>query len=104
MMVLLVGCAPAPEAIGPTKTPGPPTYEITKGTILFAEPDIDARTLKKLSIGEHLIPADGRTEPECTTMAWAGEDVEVCKLTVVMDLEGKTKDGWVLRQWLQLRE
>jgi hypothetical protein len=100
---LLVACMPAPAAPATTSTPGPPTYEITKQTIMLVKPDVEARVLHTLSKGLRLTPADGSGTLECTMILWGGEDVEVCKLEIeLVGVEDLVASGWVPRSAMRL--
>ncbi len=104
VLILLVGCGPAPTplavitAIPPT--PGPELYVITKSTGLYEEPQIDAKMSRSLSEGAKLIPADGNDRPICNSFIDMGTTYTLCK----MELVNTGQTGWVLKQWMELRK
>jgi hypothetical protein len=99
----LAGCGPAPTplavitAVPPT--PGPELYIINKSTGLYEEVDIDSKTIRDLSEGTKLIPAEGKDRPDCKSFIDMGTTYTLC----YMELVNTGQTGWVLIQWMDLK-
>jgi hypothetical protein len=103
VILLLAGCGPAPTplavitAVPPT--PGPELYIINKSTGLYEEVDIDSKTIRDLSEGTKLIPAEGKDRPDCKSFIDMGTTYTLC----YMELVNTGQTGWVLIQWMDLK-